>query len=89
MQSPPKLSPRNSALIKFSQTLCTIKAFSLCRASFHGDIIPAGLAGVADTIRESAKAVSYPFHRQTMKIIMMTDDNAITAEKVAKKFGIN
>lgn len=67
----------------------TIKAFSLCRASFHGDIIPAGLAGVADTIRESAKEAINQLHRQKIEIIMMTGDNAITVEAVAKKFSIN
>jgi Cu+-exporting ATPase len=50
---------------------------------------PAGLVGVADTIKESAKEAIDELHRQRIEVVMMTGDNAITAEAVAKKLGID
>ncbi|MEO8649372.1 MAG: copper-translocating P-type ATPase, partial [Acidobacteriota bacterium] len=49
----------------------------------------AGLVGVADTIKESAKDAITELHRQKIEVVMMTGDNAITAEAVAKKLGID
>ena len=50
---------------------------------------PAGLVGVADTIKESAKAAIDELHKQKIEVVMMTGDNAITAAAVAKKLGID
>jgi Cu+-exporting ATPase len=50
---------------------------------------PAGLIGVADTIKESAKQAIDELHRQNIEIVMMTGDNRKTAEAVAKKLGID
>jgi Cu+-exporting ATPase len=50
---------------------------------------PVGLVGVADTIKESAKAAIDELHRQRIEVVMMTGDNGITAEAVAKKLGID
>ena len=50
---------------------------------------PVGLVGVADTIKESAKAAIDELHRQRIEVVMMTGDNPITAEAVAKKLGID
>ncbi|MEJ7848233.1 MAG: heavy metal translocating P-type ATPase [Pyrinomonadaceae bacterium] len=49
----------------------------------------AGLVGVADTIKESAKEAIYELHRQNIEVVMMTGDNAKTGEAVAKKLGID
>ncbi|MBA3769517.1 MAG: cadmium-translocating P-type ATPase [Blastocatellia bacterium] len=49
----------------------------------------AGLLGVADTIKESAKEAVEELHRQRIEVVMMTGDNAKTAEAVAKKLGID
>jgi Cu+-exporting ATPase len=49
----------------------------------------AGLVGVADTIKESAKDAISELHRQKIEVVMMTGDNAITADAVAKKLGID
>ena len=49
----------------------------------------AGFIGVADTIKESAKASIDELHRQKIEVVMMTGDNAITAEAVARKLGID
>ena len=49
----------------------------------------AGLLGVADTIKESAKEAVEELHRQEIEVVMMTGDNAKTAEAVAKKLGID
>jgi Cu+-exporting ATPase len=50
---------------------------------------PAGIVGVADTIKESAREAIEELHRQKIEIVMMTGDNAKTAETVAKKLGID
>ncbi|MDQ3748428.1 MAG: heavy metal translocating P-type ATPase [Acidobacteriota bacterium] len=50
---------------------------------------PAGLVGVADTIKESAKEAIDELHRSKIEVVMMTGDNAITAEAVARKLGID
>lgn len=49
----------------------------------------AGLVGVADTIKESAKEAIDELHRQKIEVVMMTGDNAKTAEAVAKTLGID
>lgn len=49
----------------------------------------AGLVGVADTIKESAKEAVEQLHRQNIEVVMMTGDNAKTAEAVARKLGID
>jgi Cu+-exporting ATPase len=48
----------------------------------------AGLVGVADTIKESAKEAVAELRRQKIEVVMMTGDNAKTAEAVAEKLGI-
>jgi Cu+-exporting ATPase len=50
---------------------------------------PAGVLGVADTIKESAKEAIDALHEQKIEVVMMTGDNAKTAETVAKKLGID
>ncbi len=49
----------------------------------------AGLVGVADTVKESAKDAVDELHRQKIEVVMMTGDNALTADAVAKKLGID
>ncbi len=49
----------------------------------------AGLIGVADSVKESAKNAIDELHRQNIEVIMMTGDNAKTAEAVAKKLNID
>ena len=49
----------------------------------------AGLVGVADTIKESAKEAINELHRQKIEVVMMTGDNAKTAEAVAKALNID
>ncbi|HEX8251420.1 MAG TPA: heavy metal translocating P-type ATPase [Pyrinomonadaceae bacterium] len=49
----------------------------------------AGLIGVADTIKESAKEAIAELHRQKIEIVMMTGDNQATAEAVARRLGID
>ncbi|HEX9930753.1 MAG TPA: heavy metal translocating P-type ATPase [Pyrinomonadaceae bacterium] len=48
-----------------------------------------GLLGVADTIKESAKEAITALRKQNIEVVMMTGDNAKTAEAVAKKLGID
>ncbi len=49
----------------------------------------AGLVGVADTVKESAKDAIDELHKQKIEVVMMTGDNSITAAAVAKKLGID
>ena len=48
-----------------------------------------GFIGIADTIKESAKAAIDALHKQNIEVVMMTGDNAKTAEFVAKKLNID
>jgi Cu+-exporting ATPase len=45
--------------------------------------------GVADTIKESAKAAIDELHRHKIEVVMMTGDNEATAAVVAGKLGID
>jgi P-type Cu+ transporter len=49
----------------------------------------AGLIGIADAIKPSAKAAIDELHRQNIEVIMMTGDNRATADAVAKRLGID
>jgi Cu+-exporting ATPase len=49
----------------------------------------AGLIGVADTIKKSAKEAIAELHRQKIEIVMLTGDNQATAEVVARRLGID
>ncbi|MGC2237632.1 MAG: heavy metal translocating P-type ATPase [Pyrinomonadaceae bacterium] len=50
---------------------------------------PAGILGVADAIKESAKEAIDSLHKQKIEVVMMTGDNAKTAGVVAAKLGID
>lgn len=49
----------------------------------------AGLIGVADAIKPSAKEAIAGLHRQNISVVMMTGDNRLTADAVAKELGID
>jgi Cu+-exporting ATPase len=48
----------------------------------------AGLVGVADPIKESAREAIQELQRQGVTVVMLTGDNRTTADAVAKKVGI-
>jgi P-type Cu+ transporter len=48
-----------------------------------------GLVGVADPIKETAAEALRALHAEGLRIIMLTGDNAITAQVVAKKLGVD
>ena len=49
----------------------------------------AGTIEVADAIKPSAKAAIAELHRQNIEVVMMTGDNRVTANAVAKELGID
>jgi Cu+-exporting ATPase len=49
----------------------------------------AGLLGVADPVKESTAEAIRALHEEGVQVIMLTGDNRITAEAVAKKLGID
>ncbi|MDD5384473.1 MAG: heavy metal translocating P-type ATPase [Gallionella sp.] len=49
----------------------------------------AGLIGVADPVKASTPDVIRALHEEGVQVIMLTGDNRITAEAVARKLGIN
>ncbi|WP_180538965.1 heavy metal translocating P-type ATPase [Nevskia soli] len=49
----------------------------------------AGLVGVADPIKRSTPEAIAQLHREHMRIVMLTGDNAITARAVGTKLGID
>jgi Cu+-exporting ATPase len=50
---------------------------------------PAGMLGLADPIKASARDAIDSLHRDGLRIVMLTGDNRITAEVVARKLGID
>ncbi|HEX6466897.1 MAG TPA: HAD-IC family P-type ATPase, partial [Terriglobales bacterium] len=50
---------------------------------------PAGLIGVADPIKESARDAIRSLHRMGLRIIMLTGDNKTTAAAIAGQLGID
>ena len=50
---------------------------------------PAGLVGVADPIKETTREALDVLHREGVQVVMLTGDNATTAQAVAKKLGID
>jgi P-type E1-E2 ATPase len=49
----------------------------------------AGYIGVADPIKDSTPEAVRLLHERKVRIIMLTGDNAVTAEAVAKKLGLD
>jgi P-type Cu+ transporter len=50
---------------------------------------PAGLLGVADPIKATTRDAIEALHREGLKIVMLTGDNAVTANAVARAIGID
>jgi P-type Cu+ transporter len=50
---------------------------------------PAGLMGIADPIKPSAREAIESLHRDGIRIVMLTGDNRVTAGVVAAKLGID
>jgi Cu+-exporting ATPase len=48
-----------------------------------------GLVGVADPIKETAAEALRELHAEGLRIIMLTGDNKVTAQVVAKKLGVD
>jgi len=49
----------------------------------------AGLVGVADPIKETAKAALQALHEQGIRVLMLTGDSRTTAEAVGRKLGLD
>ena len=50
---------------------------------------PAGLVGVADPVKESARDAIDALHAEGIRVVMLTGDNRTTAEAVARAIGID
>src|SRR6185503_3593821 len=50
---------------------------------------PAGLLGVADPIKATTRDAIEALHREGLKVVMLTGDNAVTADAVARAIGID
>jgi Cu+-exporting ATPase len=50
---------------------------------------PAGIIGISDAIKPSARAAIDELHRQKIQVVMMTGDNRATANVVAEQLGID
>lgn len=73
------LQQRAEALRKQGQTVMLVAI----------DNQPAGLIGVADPIKDSTREAIDALHGEGIKIVMLTGDNRVTAEAVAKQLGID
>jgi P-type E1-E2 ATPase len=50
---------------------------------------PAGLIAIADPIKESTPAALEALHAEGIEVAMLTGDNQVTAEAVARRLGID
>jgi Cu+-exporting ATPase len=50
---------------------------------------PAGILAIADPIKETTPEAIALLHREGIRIVMLTGDNRVTAEAVARKLGID
>jgi Cu+-exporting ATPase len=50
---------------------------------------PAGLIGVADPVKESTPEAIDALHAEGLQVVMLTGDNKVTAEAVARRLGID
>ncbi|WP_327582373.1 heavy metal translocating P-type ATPase [Nonomuraea sp. NBC_00507] len=53
------------------------------------DGIAAGVIGIADAARESSPAAVAAMHELGVEVVMLTGDNAATAERIAQQLGID
>ena len=77
--APPALIERAAELQRDGQTVVFVFI----------DGQPAGLLGIADPIKPSARDAIESLHREGIRIIMLTGDNRLTAKVVADKLGID
>ncbi|CAN5429596.1 heavy metal translocating P-type ATPase [soil metagenome] len=77
------------------ETASLAKISSSFQDSGHGTLLvaiggkPAGVIGVRDPIKETAKAAVDYFHSKKIKVVMLTGDSKKTAELVGRKLGID
>ncbi len=74
-----ELEERAAPLLRDGQTVVYVSV----------DGAPAGLLGLADPIKPSAREAIGRLHRDGLRIVMLTGDNPVTAETVARKLGID
>jgi len=77
--APPELLDRARELQRNGQTVVFV--------SIDGQA--AGLLGIADPVKATAREAIQSLHRDGMRIVMLTGDNRVTAEVVAAKLGID
>ena len=77
--APPELRERATPLLQDGQTVVYVSV----------DGAAAGLLGIADPIKASAREAIERLHRDGLRIVMLTGDNKVTAETVARKLGID
>jgi len=74
-----ELEERAAPLLREGQTVAYVSV----------DGAPAGLLGIADPIKSSAREAIERLHRDGLRIVMLTGDNQVTAQAVARKLGID
>ncbi len=78
-ESAPELRERAKPLLEDGQTVVYVSI----------DDRPAGLLGITDPIKASARDAIERLHREGVRVVMLTGDNRITAATVARKLGID
>ena len=76
--SQPTLSERAEELMRDGQTVVYVSV----------DGAPAGLLGIADPIKPSAKDALASLQREGLRIVMLSGDNRVTAQAVAERLDI-
>ena len=74
-----EFGPRADTLRRDAQTVVFVSI----------DSIPAGLLGIADPIKVTAKEAVRRLHADGIRVVMLTGDNRTTAEAVARALGLD
>jgi P-type Cu+ transporter len=77
--SPDALVARSKALRERGETVMFVAI----------DGTPAGLIGVADRVKATAGEAVAALHREGLRVVMLTGDNRVTAQAVARTVGID
>jgi Cu+-exporting ATPase len=78
-EASPELAERARPLLEDGQTMVYVSV----------DDKPAGLLGITDPIKASARDAIERLHREGVRVVMLTGDNRVTAATVARKLGID
>jgi Cu+-exporting ATPase len=87
--TPRLMQERGYALDGLASNLAALQADAKTAVLVAVDGRPAGLVGIADTVKEGSREAIAALHRMGLQVVMITGDNPETAQAVARAVGID